>query len=97
MAGPPTGIGTLGLIGVIAGVAGIAGTAGLVGVAGTAGVAGIARTTDFPGGPSAAKLLVRGVTLLSRAFNARVVGCDNPPAAGSISSPPAPHLCAEST
>ena len=96
MAGPPTGIGTLGLIGVIAGVAGIAGIAGTPGPPGAAGVAGIAGVAPLPGA-SAAKLLVRGVTLLPRAFNALVVGCDKPPAAGSISSPQAPHLCTEST
>ena len=93
MPGPPTGMGTLGLMVVIVGgVAGVAGAAGTPGLPGVAGVAGIAL-----GGASAEILFVRNATLLLRVFNGCVVGCDKPPAAGSISSSQAPHLCTEST
>ena len=82
-----------------AGMAGIAGTAGVVGVEGIAGTAGTAGTAGLLGlcGASAAMLLVRKVTLLSRAFITGLEDCCSPPAAGSISSSQAPHLVTEST
>lgn len=71
--------------------------AGNVGSGGAFGVVFKPTTAGGPLGASAELLLVRNVTLVLRAFNACVVGCDKPPAAGSISSPQAPHLCTEST
>ena len=91
-------VGAAGIGGVTGGGGGVTGTTG-----GTIGVLGVLKTTGDAGGAdgadgaSAAKLLVRKVSLLPRAFNACVVGCDKPPAAGSISRPQAPHLCTEST
>jgi hypothetical protein len=96
--------------GVAAGGAKLVGATGKDGVTGgaiggaTGGVTGIVGgaigvTGDFgdAGGASAAILLVRNTTLLSRAFNAFVDSCCRPPAAGSISRFQAPHLCTEST
>ena len=86
------GTGTLGLMGVILG----AGDGGVV--TGGAGIGVLVMMIGVGvGGASAAMLLVRNVTLLSRAFNAPVDGGVSPPAAGSISSSHGPHFVTEST
>jgi len=91
--GPPVGIGTPGPTGNIVGLVGGGITGGGTGAPGRS----IGFDGEAAGGASAEKLLVRKMSLLLRAFKGLVVGADKPPAAGSISSPQAPHLSTEST